>query len=151
MKVSLPMIINFRAVWYAVIVWIFAFFTSGVVTAPLFYLVMPLLVLMCTVYYFDGEWTKKNERDDFVKVGLGVAIFWFLFAGIFSFLEIVGFYYFDLAFYFSDFKNVYLFPTILIVPVLYGIILSNTKFKKPANKYKSRHLRHPRTSVLMYK
>jgi len=133
------MIFNFRAVWYAVIVWIFSFFASGVVIAPWFYVVMPLLVLMFTVHYFDGGNIKKSTSDELVHYGLGVAIFWFLFAALFSFIEIVGFYYFDLAFYFSDFKNIYLFPLLLLVPVLYAIVLSNKKPKKCSKKLKKRH------------
>ncbi|KKR77926.1 MAG: hypothetical protein UU23_C0007G0004 [Candidatus Curtissbacteria bacterium GW2011_GWA1_40_9] len=127
------MFFSFRAVWYAVLVWIFAFFTSGIIIAPWYYVVMPLLVLLLTVYYFDsGELRiiKKKDRDMIIKYGLGGAIFWFFVAGIFSLLEIAGFYYFNLAYYFSDFRNVFLFPVVLLVPVLYGIVLSNVKFKK---------------------
>lgn len=125
--------LSFRAVWYAAIVWIFAFLTSGIVIAPWYYLVMPLVVLMLTVYYFDDRTLlsiRKNDPDLLIKYGLGVAIFWFLTAGILSLFEVIGFYYFDFAFYFSDFRNVFLFPLTLLVPMVYGIVLSNLKFKR---------------------
>ncbi len=128
------MFFNFRAAWYAVLVCVFAFFTSGIIIAPWYYVVMPLLVLLVTIYYFDCQMfrsIKKGDRDMIVRYGLGGAIFWFFVAGIFSLLEIAGFYYFDMAFYFSDIRNVFLFPLVLLVPMLYGIVLSNMKLKKP--------------------
>lgn len=127
------MSLSFRKVWYAVILWIIAFLASGLVISPWFYIVMPLLVLLVTVYYFDWRGLRlnnKRDRDEIVRYGFAGAIFWFVTICILSLLELAGFYYFDFEFYFSDFKNVFLFPVVLLVPAVYGIVLSNKELKR---------------------
>lgn len=130
---------SFRTTWYALLVWIIAFLISGTIVVPMYFIVMPLVVLMLTVYYFDTAQLKKvkaKDRDLFIKYGIVGALFWFLVAGILSFVEMAGFYYLNVGFYLSDFKNLFLFPVILLTPVLYGIVLSNKMFRR---KRKKRH------------
>lgn len=134
---------SFRAAWYAATLWILAFLASGIVVVPWFYIILPLLILGATVYYLDDKRIKKaqkKERDLILKYSLAVSVFWFLVALILSTLELVGLYYFDLSFYFSDFKNILLFPLVLIVPLIYGIMLSNVRPKR-GRKPKKSHFR----------
>lgn len=124
--------------WYSVLIWLLAIIISSVVIIPWFYLVLAVVILITTILYFKiinplqikrGR-RKINERDRIFAYGLIVALFWFVIVSFLKFLEIVGFYYFDVTLYFSDFRNWYLYALILLIPVIYSLILENTKRAK---------------------
>jgi len=123
MKGQHNLIVNWRIFWYSILVWLLAFAVAQIVILPWFYLVLPIIVFWTTVYYF-----KRSERT--LRSGLWVSLFWFLIIGIFSLLEIVGPYYFDVPLYFSDPRNWFLYPLILLIPVIYSLFLENTRFRK---------------------
>lgn len=131
------MSLNFRVIWYSVLIWILTFLVSGIVVVPWFYIVLPLVILLFTVYYFDTKelFLKygKVDKDRIVAFGLAVSISWFFIILILNLFEIIGFYYFDFAFYFLDFRNWFLFPLVLLVPVVYAIALGN-KVQKSKRK-----------------
>lgn len=131
-----------RVVWYSVVLWLGTIAVSGIVALPWFYLVLPLVILLTTVFYFDrveivskisARRTKKH-KDKIIAVGLSVATFWFLLIAMFSVFEIAGFYYFDLLFYFSDPRNWLLLPLVLLVPVVYSIFLEQSLFRVKSKK-----------------
>lgn len=127
-KVSIAL--NWRIIWYSALIWVTAFLASSFIFLPWFYVVLPLLILLLTVYYFD----TKEIKGSVLGFGLAVAIAWFFTVTIFSLLEIVGFYYFDFGYYFSDLRNWFLYPLVLLIPVVYGIILENIERKKSKAK-----------------
>lgn len=135
------MTLNFRVIWYSVLIWIFAFLVSGIVVIPWFYVVLPLVILLVTVYYFDTKELSikrgKFKKDKVLVFGLAVSISWFFLVSVLSLFEIMGFYYFDFTFYFLDLRNWFLFPLVLLVPVVYGIVLDNKKFKRKGIKLRS--------------
>lgn len=132
---------SLRVFWYSVIIWLLALILGGLVIVPWFYVVLPLFILLATVYYFDKEeiiqlaFGKGVWRQDVVfALGLWVALLWFFVLIILSILEIAGFYYFDFFFYFSDPRNWFLYPLVLLVPVVYSLILENMIFKNRKKK-----------------
>jgi hypothetical protein len=123
-------VLNLRVIWYSTLIWVTAFLVSSFIFLPWFYIVLPLLILLLTVYYFD----TKDIGGSAAGFGLAVAIAWFFTIVLFSLLEIVGFYYFDFAYYFSDIRNWFLFPLVLLIPVVYGIILENRDTRNSRKK-----------------
>lgn len=124
---------SWRLVWYSVLIWLLAIIVGSLVVLPWFYLVLPLVVFWTTVYYF-----KNIERT--FATGLRVSLFWFLAISILSILEIVGPYYSNVSFYFSNERNWFLYPLILLIPVIYSLILENNGRKK-TKRSRSRRLR----------
>lgn len=132
---------NLRVFWYSVIIWLLAFVLGGLVIVPWFYVVLPLFILLATVYYFDKEeiiqlalGSAVRRQDVVFALGLWVALLWFFVLIFFSILEIAGFYYFDFFFYFSDPRNWFLYPLVLLVPVVYSLVLENMIFKNRKKK-----------------
>ena len=124
-----------RILWYSVLVWIFSYLVALVVAIPWFYFVLPLIVYSTTIYYF-----KKTEKT--LGAGLKAAIFWFFTIVRINLLEIFGPYYADFRLYFSDLRNWFLYPLILLIPVIYAIVLENRRFskKRRAKKADSPHI-----------
>jgi len=114
---------NIRILWYSVLVWVFSYIVAMIVTIPWFYLVLPFIVYSTTIYYF-----KKTEAT--LAAGLKAAIFWFITIASINLLEIFGPYYADFRLYFSDLRVWFLYPLILLIPVIYTIISENRRFLK---------------------
>ena len=114
---------NIRILWYSILVWVFSYIVALIVTIPWFYLVLPFIVYSTTIYYF-----KKTEVT--LVAGLKAAIFWFITVASINLLEIFGPYYADFSLYFSDLRNWFLYPLILLIPVIYTIVLENRRFLK---------------------
>ena len=114
---------NIRILWYSILVWVFSYIVALVVTIPWFYLVLPFIVYSTTIYYF-----KKTEKS--LAAGLKASIFWFFTIVSINLLEIFGPYYTDFRLYFSDLRNWFLYPLILLIPVIYTIVLENRRFLK---------------------
>src|SRR3989344_4784103 len=112
-----------RAIWYSVLIWLLANIFGGFIILPWYYLVLPILIFWITVYYF-----RKSERT--LLSGLCVSLFWFFVIFVLNLLEFVGPYYGNFGFYFSDFRNWFLYPLVLLVPVIYCLIFENTTLKK---------------------
>lgn len=115
--------IDWRVTWYSVILWLSAIVVSGFVVLPWFYLALPLVVVCLTMIYF-----KKTDKS--LRVGLWVSLVWFLTVAVLDFLEIIGPYYSNAAIYFSDFRNWMKYPLILLTPVIYSILLENSKARR---------------------
>lgn len=113
---------GWRIVWYSVLIWLLSFLISGFVVLPWYYLVLPIAVFWTTVFYF-----KNTQRT--LQNGLLVSLFWFFVILGLNFLEIIGPYYSDLEYYFSDFRNWLLYPLILLIPFILGIIWENSNLK----------------------
>jgi len=121
---------SWRIVWYSVLIWGVTFILAGFVVLPWFYLVLPLAVFWTTVYFF--------RRSEITLVrGLWVALFWFFIIVTLNFLEIIGPYYANFLLYFSDFRNWFLYPLVLLIPVVYTLILENTNTKKTSRSKRS--------------
>lgn len=114
---------NIRILWYSVLVWVFSYIVALIVTIPWFYLVLPIIIYSTTIYYF-----KKTEIT--LAAGLRAAIFWFMTIASINLLEIFGPYYADFRLYFSDLRNWFLYPLILLIPVIYTIVSENRRFLK---------------------
>ena len=114
--------VNWRAMWYSVLVWLLAIIVSSLVILPWYYLVLPFVVFWTTVIYF------KNGDKTFEK-GLFIALFWFAIVVVLDILEVMGPYYKNAALYFSDFRNWLKYVLILLIPVIYGLIKENTKIQ----------------------
>ena len=114
---------NIRILWYSVLVWVFSYIVALVVTIPWFYLVLPFIVFLTTIYYF-------KKTDVTLAAGLRVAIFWFMTIVIINLLELFVPYYTDFRLYFSDLRNWFLYPLILLIPVIYTIVSENRRFLK---------------------
>src|SRR3990167_10107150 len=114
---------SIRILWYSVLVWIFSYLLALVVAIPWFYFVLPFIVFSTTIYYF-----KKTEKS--LGAGLKAAIFWFMTIVSINLLEIFGPYYADFRLYFSDLRVWFLYPLILLIPVIYTIISENRRFLK---------------------
>ncbi|MBI3283011.1 hypothetical protein HYZ70_02945 [Candidatus Curtissbacteria bacterium] len=115
--------ITWRDTWYSVVVWLSAIVVGGFVILPWYYLVLPLAVFWTTVIYFG-----RSERT--LAVGLFCSLFWFFAAAVLDFLEIIGPYYANAAFYFSDSRNWLKYPLILLIPVIYSLVLETRDSKK---------------------
>ncbi|MBI2327868.1 hypothetical protein HYU92_06130 [Candidatus Curtissbacteria bacterium] len=114
--------ISFRMVWYSVLIWLMAFFISGFVKLPFYYLVLPIVIFWLTIFYF-----KKSEKT--VRSGLWISLSWFFMISVLDLVEIVGPYYGNAAFYFSDFRNWLKYPLVLLLPVIYSLIFENKSIK----------------------
>src|SRR3989344_3804203 len=60
----------------------------------------------------------------------GFAIFCLFTIVSINLLEIFGPYYTDFRLYFSDLRNWFLYPLILLIPVIYTIVSENRRFLK---------------------
>src|SRR3990167_827593 len=137
--------LNWRTIWYSVLIWLLAFIVAGIVIIPWFYFVLPISIILITIYYFKIIDPFKNnrgrkrlrEKDRIFIFGLAASLFWFLIITILNILQIAGFYYFDFFFYFSDFRNWYLYALILLVPVIYSLILEDAARGKRRNEKNS--------------
>jgi len=137
--------LSWRNTWYSVLIWLLAFLIASFVIIPWFYFVLPITVTLITIYYFKIINPFKNEkgrkkiaeRDRIFIFGLAASLFWFLVISILNVLQIAGFYYFDFLFYFSDFRNWYLYILILLVPVIYSLILESAVKGKSRRKDKN--------------
>src|SRR4030067_1762724 len=114
---------NIRILWYSVLVWVFSYLVALIVAIPWFYLVLPFMGFSTKIYYF-----KKTEKS--LAAGLKAAIFWFMIIASINLLEIFGPYYADFRLYFSDLRNWFLYPLILLIPVIYTIVSENRRFLK---------------------
>lgn len=139
--------VNWRITWYSVLVWFLAIVVSGFVILPWFYFVMPMVIFFSTIFYFKKpvmeifeSRKRKRQADRIFALGLWVALFWFAIMVVLNILEIIGPYYANVLFYFSDFRNWFLYPLILLIPVVYSLILENARFLK---RKKSRHAKFP--------
>lgn len=138
--------LNWRIAWYSVVVWVLVFLVGGLVILPWFYLTLPFVIMWVTIFYFRrAEIIKllaakkvRRGRDSVFALGLAISVIWFLVVILLSVLEIAGFYYFNFGLYFSDPRNWLAFPLILLMPVVYGIILENRRFRHVRRKTKSR-------------
>ncbi len=137
--------INWRAAWYCVLLWLATFLVAGIVIIPWFYLAVAIIVFLTTVYYFKifnplqkrrGR-RGKGDRDNILIFALVSALIWFLILVLLNLVEIAGFYYFNFMFYFSDFRNWYIFALVLLVPVVYGLVLENAKFVRRSRRKSS--------------
>lgn len=139
---SFQLKLSIRSVWYCVFLWFMTFLVAGIVIIPWFYLAAAVVVFLTTVYYFKiyDPFAKKRgprsktDRDNILSFALFSALVWFLILIILSLVELAHFYYFDFMFYFSDFRNWYLFALVLLIPVIYGLVLENAKFMRPKRK-----------------
>lgn len=134
--------VSWRLLWYCVLVWLLTFLLGGFVVLPWYYLILPLVILLVTVYFFDktdqvrmilAQKVKRND-DKIFALGLAVSLFWFIVIFALSLLSIVNFYYFDFNFYFSDPRNWLLYPLVLLVPVVYSLLLEDSIFRKSKKK-----------------
>jgi len=134
----LKLTINWRILWYSVLIWFLGFLVSAVVILPWYYLALPLVIILTIFYYFkivSPTQTKRGRRakaevDSIFAFGLGAAIAWFAIIAVLTVAEIAGFYYFNFSYYFSDFRIWYLYSLVILMPVVYSLILENSKFSK---------------------
>lgn len=131
--------INWRAVWYSVIVWLLAIVVSGFVILPWYYLVLPFVVFWTTVIYF-------RNGDKTLARGIWIGLFWFFAAILLDAFEIVGPYYKNISLYYLDLRNFLKYPLILLIPVLYGLVWENINLKKT---FKKRFLRTVKRNLIL--
>ena len=135
---------KWRVIWYSVLIWFLGFVISAVIMLPWYYPVQALVIISATIFYFkiiDPFSVKRGRRakvdvDKVFAFGLTAALAWFSIITILTIAEIAGFYYFNFAFYLSDFRNWYLYILVLLVPVLYSLILENFRSMRPRKKNK---------------
>jgi len=118
---------SWRALWYCVLIWIATYVAAGVFLFPWFYLVLPFMVLATTIYYF-----RKKTRN--FASGLALSVVWFGILLSLAFLEIIGPYYSDALFYFSDIRNWFLYPLVLLIPAIYGLFVENKENRRLRDK-----------------
>lgn len=117
--------LNWRMTWYSVLIWFLSLAVGGFVIAPWFYLALPVTILWLTIFYF-----KNSKIDNLVRGGLWVSLFWFFVIVTLDFFEIIGPYYANASLYFSDFRNWWKYPLILLTPLIYSLILDGLNLKK---------------------
>ena len=115
--------LSWRILWYSVLIWGATFILAGFVVLPWFYLALPLVIFWTTAFFF-----RRSERT-FIT-GLTVALFWFSVILALNFIELIGPYYANFQLYFSDFRNWFLYPLVLLIPVVYTLISENSSSKK---------------------
>lgn len=135
--------INWRVVWYSVVIWITTLILGSIVVLPWFYLVTPFVIFWVTMFYFKkdvlGLLEKKNKQDKILLLGLAVSIAWFFLLLGLNLLEVAGPYYYNVLFYFSDFRNWFLYPFVLLVPFVYCLTLDNRAHSKKKKKHVGRN------------
>ncbi|EKD57999.1 MAG: hypothetical protein ACD_57C00053G0002 [uncultured bacterium] len=122
--------LSWRIVWYSVLIWGATFVLAGFVVLPWFYIALPLVIFWTTAYFF-----RRSERT-FIA-GLTVSLFWFSVILALNFIELIGPYYANFPLYFSDFRNWFLYPLVLLIPVVYTLISENSATRKNS---KTKHL-----------
>lgn len=127
--------LSWRIVWYSVLIWGATFILAGFVFLPWFYIVLPLVIFWTTAYFF-----RRSERT--LMAGLSVALFWFFVIIFLNFIEIIGPYYANFPLYFSDFRNWFLYPLVLLIPVVYTLILENSSRRKNSRQKRLRATHH---------
>ena len=135
---------KWRIVFYSVLIWLLGFMISAVIMLPWYYPVQAIVIISATIFYFkiiDPLSVKRGRRakvdvDKVFAFGLVAALAWFSIITILTIAEIAGFYYFNFAFYLSDFRNWYLYILVLLVPVIYSLVLENFRSIRPRKKSK---------------
>lgn len=122
--------INWRLVWYGAFLWIVSFVVSSVVIVPWLYVILPAPIIFATILYFRPLGKSKKKNKDFLIFGLRLSVWWFLIFGFLDLLEIIGPYYLNFTFYYSDLRHWVKYPFVLLVPAIYGLILDNRNLKK---------------------
>ncbi|MDO8486886.1 MAG: hypothetical protein Q7S45_01130 [Candidatus Curtissbacteria bacterium] len=137
--------IDFRILWYAVLLWVLAIFVGGFVILPWFYLVLTILVFWLTVTFFkkglSSAKIRRRRQDKILIRGLRTSLFWSVAVLALDFLVFVGFNFQNLIVYFSDPRSWFKYPLIILVPVIYSLVLENMErrvwnrrnFDKPAD------------------
>lgn len=133
--------IDWRNMWYSVLIWFLAIVIGSFVILPWFYLVMPVVILGTIIFYFKKPFfevlparRRMKQSDRIFALGLWVAIFWFLVILALNILEIIGPYYSNVHYYFSDFRNWFLYPLVLLMPVIYSLVLENNRKKRSSRR-----------------
>ncbi len=125
--------IDFRILWYAVLLWVLAIFVGGFVILPWFYLIFTILVFWLTITFFRREhFFKKISRRRQGKIlirGLSISIFWSVTVLVLDLLAFVDFNFQNLVVYFSDARNWFKYPLIIMAPIIYSLVLENIERK----------------------
>lgn len=123
--------IDFRILWYAIILWVLAIFVGGFVILPWFYLILTILVFWLTVTFFKkGQIPAKiyrRRQDKIFTRGLWTSLFWSVAVLCLDLLVFVGFNFQSLVVYFSDPRSWFKYPLIILVPVIYSLLLENVE------------------------
>lgn len=137
--------VDWRLLWYAVLIWFLTILVGGIVILPWVYPALLVLVVIATFYFFrkitrvkGSKRIYRKSKDGFLVFGLWVSLFWFGAILALNLLQIIGPYYFNFFYYYSDFRNWFLYVLLLIVPVIYSLILENKGLSRK-NKKKLAH------------
>jgi len=115
--------VDWRSLWYSVLIWGLSIVISGFVILPWFYLVFAVVISFLTAYYF-----RKGERT--FRFGLWVALLWFFIILALDLIEVVVFNFADNVLYVSDVRNWLKYVMILLGPVIYCLFAESIVFKK---------------------
>ena len=124
-------VIDWRLLWYSALIWLLVVLSSGFVVIPWYFFVLPLAVLVTTVLYFktpDNEkYRRMFNRETLFAQGLWVGTIWFSGILLLDFIEFISFDMQNFYVYLMDSRNFLKFPVVILVPVIYGLLLEQTK------------------------
>lgn len=114
--------------------WGFSVIVAGFVILPWFYVALGLVILYMTVTFFGKVKVPKtiyrHRQDRDVMRGLWIGLFWSVAVAVLDFLAFIGLDFASGIIYFSDSRNWFKYPVIILVPIIWGLILENIRKRK---------------------
>lgn len=119
--------VDFRLVWYSLLLWFLSVAIGGFVVLPWFYPIITICVFWVTVAFFGRGFGKiyKRRQDKIFMRGLLASLFWAVAVLCLDIIVFVGFNFQSLVVYFSDPRSWFLYPLIILAPIIYSLVLEN--------------------------
>lgn len=129
--------LNWRMIWYGVLIWILEFLVGSFVMLPWFYFVFPgAVLLICALYFRKVKTFRLGRRFKGVTVsvfaqGLACSLFWFTVVLLLDSAALLAFDGASVSVFFLDPRNFVKYPLIILIPAIYSLVLENrSKYRR---------------------
>lgn len=120
--------VDFRLVWYCLLLWFVSAGVGGVIALPWFYPATAISIFALTIAFFRKA-KRYGRRDKIFARGLRTSLFWSAVVGAMDLLTFVGFDFASMLVYFSDPRSWFKYPLIIFLPIIYSLVLENLRVK----------------------
>ncbi|GEM_PF-3030772 len=128
--------VDFRRVWYCLLLWFLAVAIGGFIILPWFYPAVAICVFSLTAAFFRKARTSgkiyKRGQDKIFARGLSTSLFWAVAVLCLNLVVFVGFNFQSMVVYFSDPRSWFLYPLIILAPIIYSLVLENLEKRELA-------------------
>lgn len=125
--------LNWRMVWYGVLIWVLELIVSSFVMLPWFYFIFPGAVfVVCGLYFRKVQTFRLGRRFQRAAVtifaqGLACSLFWFAVVLLLDSAVLLAFDGASISVFFLDPRNFVKYPLIILFPAIYSLVLENRR------------------------